>query len=62
MRWRPKTHTFHLPVGEMTITIEDVGILLGLPTHGSPVCGPTDFEWDKKIEEYLGVPERKSNG
>ncbi|KAK5819398.1 hypothetical protein PVK06_024396 [Gossypium arboreum] len=30
-RWRPKTHTFHLPYGECTITLEDVALQLGLP-------------------------------
>ncbi|KAG9450575.1 hypothetical protein H6P81_010540 [Aristolochia fimbriata] len=29
-RWRSETNTFHLANGEMTITLEDVRILLGL--------------------------------
>ena len=29
-RWRRGTNTFHLPFGEMTITLEDVALLLGL--------------------------------
>ncbi|KAL6137491.1 hypothetical protein ACLB2K_062783 [Fragaria x ananassa] len=32
-RWRRETNTFHLPVGEMTITLEDVALILGLPVE-----------------------------
>ncbi|KAG8499661.1 hypothetical protein CXB51_006073 [Gossypium anomalum] len=38
-RWRPETHTFHLPCGECTVTLEDVALQLGLPIDGSPVTG-----------------------
>ncbi|RYR51645.1 hypothetical protein Ahy_A06g026619 [Arachis hypogaea] len=41
-RWRPKTHTFHLPYGECTITLEDVAMILGLRTDGLLVTGSTD--------------------
>ena len=33
-RWRLETNTFHVPVGEMTITLQDVAIILGLCIHG----------------------------
>lgn len=33
-RWRPETHTFHLPTGEMTPTLQDVSMILGLPIGG----------------------------
>jgi hypothetical protein len=26
-RWRPETHTFHLPVGEMTPSLENAAML-----------------------------------
>ncbi|MBA0809058.1 hypothetical protein Gohar_024742 [Gossypium harknessii] len=29
-----KTHTFHLPCGECTITLDDVSLQLGLPIGG----------------------------
>ena len=38
-RWRPETHTFHLPCGEMAPTLQDVAYLLGLPLVG-PAVGP----------------------
>ncbi|XP_016732292.2 protein MAINTENANCE OF MERISTEMS-like [Gossypium hirsutum] len=42
-RWRPKTHTFHFPCGECTVTLEDVALQLGLPIDGSLVTGVSSF-------------------
>ena len=39
-QWRPKTHTFHLPHGEMSITLQDVEVLYGLPIKGEVLVGP----------------------
>ncbi|KAG8488910.1 hypothetical protein CXB51_016843 [Gossypium anomalum] len=36
-RWRPETHTFHLPCRECTITLEDVAVQFGLPIDGNAV-------------------------
>ncbi|KAG9446435.1 hypothetical protein H6P81_012563 [Aristolochia fimbriata] len=37
-RWRAEANTFYLANGEMTITLEGVGILLGLSS--TEICGP----------------------
>lgn len=39
--WRMKTHTFHLPHWESTITLEFVTLHLGLPIDGQPLTGFT---------------------
>jgi len=54
-RWRPETHTFHLPVGEMTVTLGDVSALWGLRIDGDPIGGISDHpELQRMIPELLG--------
>jgi len=54
-RWRQETHTFHLRVGEATITLEDVAVLLGLRVHGDAVTGRGDGNWAQVVHNLLGV-------
>ena len=38
-RWWPETHMFHVSVGDMTIMLQDVAIILGLRIDGPAVTG-----------------------
>ena len=40
-RFHSETNTFHLPVGEMTITLEDIWRILRIPFHGARVIYDT---------------------
>lgn len=46
--WRDEIHTFHLPLGEMTISLQDAGLLMGLPIQFDAVTG-------KEVENIVRV-------
>jgi hypothetical protein len=55
-RWHPETHTFHLPCGEMIVTMQDVGMTRGLPLEGLAVTDIVQSEgWRDMVENIIGV-------
>ncbi len=55
-RWRSKTHMFHLPSSETTMTLQDVVMILGLPIDDTPVCGMVSpAGWRDSIGQAIGL-------
>ncbi|XP_061356843.1 serine/threonine-protein phosphatase 7 long form homolog [Gastrolobium bilobum] len=59
-RWRPETHTFHMTQGEMSITLQDVAGILGLPSDEQVVTGSTSENWPAVCEAIFGARPRVS--
>jgi hypothetical protein len=54
-RWRPETRSFHLRTGEMTVTLQDMSMILALPIEGKPLCIDTSCEdWRGKMFDLIG--------
>ncbi|RYR61882.1 hypothetical protein Ahy_A04g019123 [Arachis hypogaea] len=63
-RWRPEAHTFHFPVGECAVMLEDVALILDFLKNGLPVTGPTLSIYEALEGECLdqfGVAPRKAD-
>ena len=63
-RWQLKIHTFHLPHGEMSITLQDVEVIFRLPIDGEVLVGPTavvDGDWSQLCMELLGFTLANDN-
>lgn len=43
-RWQSDTNTFHMPFGEMAITIHDVHMIKGINVDGLPLARTSDDE------------------
>ncbi|XP_028099019.1 protein MAIN-LIKE 1-like [Camellia sinensis] len=58
-RWQLETNTFHMTVGEMTLTLDDVGTILGLSIVGKSVSVPdvTDHHGVTLLVYGLGITE-----
>ena len=53
-RWHSETHMFHLPHGEMGITLQDIEVMLGILVDGLPVTRRTDLKWNEVCRDLLG--------
>ena len=60
--WRPETQSFHLPHGEMTITLQEMEVIMGVPVDGLLVVGFTHMQdWGDLCTELLGhrLPDKQ---
>ncbi|XP_020963936.1 serine/threonine-protein phosphatase 7 long form homolog [Arachis ipaensis] len=60
-RWKPETHTFHLSVGELMVTLEDVSYIFGLPINGEAVTGRSDSSHQFLVENCIACFGRESD-
>ncbi|XP_039690598.1 protein MAIN-LIKE 1-like [Medicago truncatula] len=62
-RWHPETSTFHMPMGEMTVTLDDVACLTHLPIEGRMLAHGKKmpkYEGAELLMTYLGVSQNEA--
>jgi hypothetical protein len=57
--WRPKTHTFHFTIRELTPTLRDTSLLMGLPCEGEPMeAVDISDHWSAEfLARFANVPQ-----
>jgi hypothetical protein len=63
-RRRSDTRSVHPPCGKMMVTLEDVGMILGLPIEGCPVTRRVDSAgWSERVTDVISrVPPLRVQG
>ncbi|CAN0827444.1 Serine/threonine-protein phosphatase 7 long form homolog [Linum grandiflorum] len=56
-RWQPDTNSFHLPFGEMTITLHDVRYILQVPIKGKCLRDSDQADLRAEMASLLGLSE-----
>jgi hypothetical protein len=63
-KWHEETNNFHMPIGEMTVTLDDVTYLLHIPIEGKMMGHEEQASYEKGVElmtwkqwgGYVGIP------
>ena len=54
-RWRPETHSFHLPCGGLAVTLEDFAMITRLPIDDKALTGRVDGKnWRVRVTALIG--------
>ncbi|XP_039685139.1 protein MAINTENANCE OF MERISTEMS-like [Medicago truncatula] len=62
-RWHPETGTFHMPLGEMIVTLDDVACLMHVQIEGRMLSHPKKMSKHERatlMVRHLGVSEREA--
>jgi hypothetical protein len=57
--WRSETHMFRFTIGEMTVTLQDTSLLMGLPCEGESLrAADISADWRTKfLARFANVPQ-----